>query len=82
VAAPSAPIASLDLPVADIMRRWPETVGVFVARHMACPGCPMAPFMTLAEAARAYGMEPAALLEAVSACMDGAAPADRLRPAS
>lgn len=44
--------------VADVMNTWPETVPVFVGRRMACPGCVMAPFMTVAEASREYSVEP------------------------
>ena len=46
--------------VADVMNSWPETVPVFIAHRMACPGCVMAPFMTVTEAALEYGLEPAA----------------------
>ena len=40
----------------------PRTVRVFVERRMACPGCAMAPFETVAEAARAYDLSPDDLL--------------------
>lgn len=53
--------------VADIMQRWPATVDVFIAQQMACPGCPMAPFMSLEEAARSYGMDPRALIAVLNA---------------
>jgi len=48
--------------VAEVMRRWPETVSVFLRLRMACPGCPMAPFVTVGEAARSYALEPRDLL--------------------
>ncbi len=38
----------------DTLDRRPATVRVFVARRMACPGCSMAPFETVADAADAY----------------------------
>ena len=44
--------------VAEVMERWPVSVGVFNRRRMACPGCVMAPFMTIAEAATSYGLSP------------------------
>jgi len=44
--------------VAEVMERWPVSVGVFHRRRMACPGCVMAPFMTIAEAAISYGLSP------------------------
>jgi hybrid cluster-associated redox disulfide protein len=56
-----SPLSS-DLIVADVLRRWPATIRVFARRRMACVGCAMAPFMTLEEAARSHGMEPATFL--------------------
>jgi hybrid cluster-associated redox disulfide protein len=48
--------------VSETLERWPETLRVFLDRRMACPGCVMASFMTVAEAARSYGLEPAELV--------------------
>lgn len=48
------PNALMDMAVSDLMARWPKTVSVFLRRRMSCPGCLMAPFMTVAEAAREY----------------------------
>lgn len=48
------PAELLSMIVADVMQRWPQTVAVFNRRRMACPGCAMAPFMTVEEAARSY----------------------------
>jgi hybrid cluster-associated redox disulfide protein len=42
--------------VADLMARWPQTVPVLLRRRMSCPGCLMAPFMTVKEAAREHGI--------------------------
>lgn len=50
------PAELLSMMVADVMARWPETVPVFNRRRMACPGCAMAPFMSVAEAARSYDL--------------------------
>lgn len=63
-----------DMIVADSMTRWPQTIPVFLRRRMNCPGCPMAPFMTAAEAAREYELEPDALAgELARAIAEGAA---------
>lgn len=51
----------LDMPVQDVMDTWPRTVPVFVRHHMACPGCALAQFMTVTEAALEYKLEPEAL---------------------
>lgn len=44
--------------VDDVMTRWPDSVSVFLRHRMACPGCVMAPFMTVREAAREYDLDP------------------------
>lgn len=57
----SGPSAS-DL-VEDVLERWPRTLAVFLKHRMACPGCPMARFQTVAEVADDYGLDAAALLD-------------------
>lgn len=42
------------LTVDDVMRRWPQTLPVFVRLKLNCVGCDMAPFETLAEVAETY----------------------------
>lgn len=51
----------LHMSVQDVMDTWPRTVPVFVRHRMACPGCALAQFMTVTEAALEYKLEPAAL---------------------
>ncbi len=58
------------LTVAELFRRWPRAVAVFARRGMACPGCAMAPFDTVAEAASSYGVDERELLA------DATAPAE------
>ena len=48
--------------VGDMMSRWPQTVPVLVRQGMACPGCLMARFMTVHEAAREHGVPPGRLM--------------------
>jgi hybrid cluster-associated redox disulfide protein len=45
-----------DLTVQAVLDAWPSTREVFIGRRMACVGCNLAPFMTVAEAAAAYNM--------------------------
>lgn len=44
----------LSMIVGALMDRFPSTTLVFLHRRMACPGCAVAGFMTVAEAARSY----------------------------
>lgn len=62
--------------VAELLATWPQTSSVFVRRKMACPGCSMAPFMSLAEAAAEYRIPPQDLLDDLAAAI--AAPAEEL----
>lgn len=52
--------------VADVMERWPATIGIFNSRRMACPGCVMAPFMTVADAAASYDLDASELIAALA----------------
>jgi hybrid cluster-associated redox disulfide protein len=45
-----------DLMVSEVMDRWPQTIPIFFCYRMACVGCPIAPFETLAEVAAIYGL--------------------------
>lgn len=42
--------------VGETMRAYPGTAAVFLKRRMHCPGCHMANFMTVREAAASYGL--------------------------
>lgn len=61
-----------DLCVAEVMRRWPTTIGVFIDLHMHCIGCPIATFHTLAEAANEHALSLDMLMAEISAAIDEA----------
>jgi hybrid cluster-associated redox disulfide protein len=46
-----------DLLVAEVMTRWPQTIPVFIRHRLACVGCAIAPFETLAEVAAIYSLD-------------------------
>lgn len=50
------PFLTADLSVAAVLDAWPETIRLFTAQRMACVGCAMAPFDTLADVATIYGV--------------------------
>ncbi|MEX0759483.1 MAG: DUF1858 domain-containing protein [Tistlia sp.] len=66
------PQALPDMVVGDMMRRWPQTVPVLLRHRMSCPGCLMAPFMTVAEAAEEHGVEPEVLIRDLAAAIEPA----------
>lgn len=45
------------LTVEDLLACWPQTIPVFIRHRMACVGCAMAPFETLAEVAAIYKLD-------------------------
>lgn len=47
----------LDLPVADLLERWPVTAGVFLRHCMACIGCVFSGMDTARQALDAHGIE-------------------------
>ena len=60
-----------DQTVGEIMRRWPGTAPVFLRHRMACVGCPMSRFDTLAVASAEYAVPLAALIEELAAAAGG-----------
>ena len=46
-----------ELTVAETLARWPQTIPVFMRRQMACVGCAVTPFETLADVATIYQVD-------------------------
>lgn len=40
--------------VDELLTRWPDATRAFLRRRMACPGCPLARFETVAEVCAIY----------------------------
>jgi hybrid cluster-associated redox disulfide protein len=53
--------------VADVLAEWPATAAVFAGYRMACVGCAMAPYETVAEAAAKYRVPLARLANRLAA---------------
>lgn len=43
-----------EMTVAEVLVKWPQTTWVFHRHNMACVGCAVAPFYTIADAADIY----------------------------
>ena len=46
-----------DIPLADLMTHWPETIPVFMRHKMLCVGCLISPFHTIVDACNEYGLD-------------------------
>jgi hybrid cluster-associated redox disulfide protein len=56
-----------EMTVAELLEQWPACASVLVERRMACAGCELSAFETLADAARVYGLEEVKFLAALRA---------------
>lgn len=59
--------------VADVLTSWPQTIPVFTGHQMACVGCPIAPFETLAEVAAVYHLNLRDFLSELNNAIEGTA---------
>ena len=55
-----------DLLVDEVMRRWPETIRVFLDFRMSCVGCPIAGFHDIDDACREHGTDRQSFLAALT----------------
>lgn len=65
-----------DMLVSDLLARWPQATVAFNHLKMACPGCAMAPFMTVSEACASYGLPVDRVVETIAREIGGAAAPD------
>ena len=63
------PTIDPDMPVDDIMRRWPATIAVMVRHRMLCVGCPIGSFHPVADACREHALEEEAFVEELLAAI-------------
>ncbi|MCL4812297.1 MAG: DUF1858 domain-containing protein [Vicinamibacteraceae bacterium] len=68
------PRITMQTTIADALAAHPLAAAAFVSRAMACPGCPLARFETIADAVREYAVDGDTLLDALR-CPPVAAPA-------
>lgn len=54
-----------DMTVAEILKKWPETVSVFQELKTACVGCAMAPYDTVADVALIYDIDLSGIMSAL-----------------
>jgi len=58
--------------VDEVMRRRPQTIGVFLKHKMHCVGCPIACFHTVGDACREHCVDEAVFLADLSASAEKA----------
>ncbi|WP_119419697.1 DUF1858 domain-containing protein [Desertibaculum subflavum] len=58
-----------DQTVDEVMRRWPETIRVFLDWRMHCVGCPIASFHSVTTACLEHGANQAEFVSALEAAV-------------
>ncbi len=46
-----------EMPIGDVVRKFPETIPVFMKHGLHCIGCAVAAFESIAEGAAAHGIQ-------------------------
>jgi len=52
-----------DMPIGDVVRKYPDTVNVFLSHGLMCVGCAVARFESIRQGAQAHGIDVDALVE-------------------
>jgi len=55
-----------NMSIAEVVMKWPETAGAFMANGLHCYGCAAARFETIEQGAMAHGVDPDKLIEAIN----------------
>ena len=63
------PLITVEMVVAEIVSRFPETIPVFSQHGVACVGCCAAGEDTVAQAAQTHGLDRTLLLEELNGCL-------------
>jgi len=58
-----------DLSVSRLMQQWPSTIAVFLRHRMACVGCPVGDFHSIAECSTEYQIPLTELLHEIDAAI-------------
>lgn len=57
---------SKDMLIGDLVRQYPESIGILMAHGMACVGCPSSQMESLEEAAMVHGLNLDSLMTALN----------------
>lgn len=60
-----------DMPIDEIMRRWPATIRVLIRHRMLCIGCPIGIFHTVTDICAAHDVDQDAFSRELLAAMRG-----------
>jgi hybrid cluster-associated redox disulfide protein len=58
-----------EMPIGDVVQKYPQTVEVFLKHGLMCFGCAIARFENVAQGAVAHGINPEALIRDLNAAV-------------
>ncbi|NLG50061.1 MAG: DUF1858 domain-containing protein [Chloroflexi bacterium] len=61
---------SKDMPISEIVRKYPQTVKVFLQHGLMCIGCAAARFENLEQGATAHGIDVEGLVKDLNAAVE------------
>jgi hybrid cluster-associated redox disulfide protein len=56
-------VITADMPIGEVVGRYPSTIPVFLRHGLGCIGCAVAQFESIRQGAKAHGIELGALVE-------------------
>ena len=56
------PTITADMPIGEVIQKYPESVGVFLEHGLGCIGCAIAHFESIGQGAMAHGIDVEALI--------------------
>ena len=65
-----------EMKISEVLAQWPATADVFHKHAMACVGCVVAPFYSIADAANVYSLPEDEFIAELSAVIDEGQQAD------
>ncbi len=64
-----ADVITRDMPIGEVVEKYPQTVPVFLAHGLMCFGCAIARFENVEQGARAHGIDVDALMKDLNAAV-------------
>ncbi len=69
-----AEVITRDMPIGDVVQKYPQTIPVFLAHGLMCFGCAIARFENVEQGAMAHGIDVDALMKDLNEAVKEPAP--------
>jgi hybrid cluster-associated redox disulfide protein len=55
-----------EMSIGEVVMKWPESAGIFMAYGLHCYGCAVARYETIEQGAQAHGIDTESLIKAIN----------------